>query len=92
MTENAQVQDKPAERGIHITNFLLAALIFLGGVLGTSITTKMEDLNDGVKEVTVALNRVQLSVGQASVKLTNLKEDVEDLEDRVTVLENRHLK
>ncbi len=88
MTARAQrVNDIPAERGINITNILLAALIVLGGIFGTVTTSYIGDISTNVVLMNESISKIKVFNGAAGVQLVNIKEDINEIKTRVSSLE-----
>ena len=85
-----EVNDRPAERGINITNSLLTVIIILGGVVSTMFLNSIDTVNDNVIAVETSVNNLNIDTGKMSVKIDNLGKEMGAVKDRVKTLEGRH--
>ncbi len=83
------VSDLPAERGINITNILLAALIVLGSIFGTVATNYMGSISDNVVDMTESISEIKIFNGEAGIEILNIKDDIQEIKGRVDVLEGK---
>jgi len=91
-----QVNDRPAERGINITNALLAVLLLVSSAFGSVIITSMGNMEK-------AINSLNVSTGQTSIEMKHIHERLaicakthkgikqlqNNHETRITILENK---
>ena len=87
-----EVNDRPAERGINITNLLLTVLIILGGIASTMINFSLENVNNSVVAVETSVNNLNVDAGKMSVKIDNLDKEMGAVKGRIRTLEGRHSK
>ena len=83
-----QVNDRPAERGINITNILLAMLILLGGVFGTVMTNFMSDINDNVKSMGLSITILSKDNAVTLNELAHIHNTLTTHATRIKALEN----
>lgn len=83
------VTDLPAERGIHMINFLLAVLIAFGGVFGTTMTMFQSDLKQSVEEVNITLGVLSVTNGVALNDIAHLKKASEGHSLAITEINRR---
>jgi len=86
------VNDRPAERSLNITNILLTILILLGGLASSMITLSIDSVQTEVVNVKDSVDNLNISKGRTEVKIEHLSKDVEAVKVRVTELEKRSWK
>ncbi len=84
-----EVHDRPAERSLNITNILLAILILLGGIFGTVMTDFMGNIKKSVDSMDESITSIQVTNGITVNEVKHLHKSIENIEDRVLILENK---
>jgi len=83
------VNDRPAERSLNITNILLTILILLGGLASSMITLSIDSVQTEVVNVKDSVDNLNISKGQTEVKFEHLNKDVDAVKARISILEKR---
>lgn len=83
-----QVNDRPAERGINMTNMLLSLLILLGGIFGTVMTNFMGTINSSVQSMDKSIASIQIVTSVTTNDVEHIKGKVGENSDKISAISN----
>ena len=87
MPPEAPVRDRPAERGITVSNILLSVIGALGTIFGTMVLGDMSDLKQISQSMNEKITEIRVSNGEHSKDIQHLNEHVDKMDKRLTAVE-----
>lgn len=84
-----QVNDRPAERSLNITNVLLSVITILGSIFGTVAIDSMNRMNDSVDAMEISINSLNRTNDVTLNEIKHIRDTVGKHGKRLTKLEEK---
>lgn len=89
MSDESEVRDRPAERGITINNILLTLILAFGSGIGTLVLFIMIGLQDSVDLIATDIKAIEVKNGEYGRDIDHNGIQVNKLESRINKFDQR---